>query len=106
MKCSVNEHFLILGEDNIQVSPSSLAELQRQLLRAETKLGQKEEENAALREQIQQFDKKWSQYELKMTSLEMIWQDQLTSLQVSFPFSLSIRCFTPQLKSYSLTNSN
>ncbi|PSS24687.1 Myosin-1 like [Actinidia chinensis var. chinensis] len=70
-------------KDYIRVSPSVLPNLQRRLLRVETELGQKEEENAVLRQKLQQFDEKWSQYEAKMKSMEKTWQDQLTSLQMS-----------------------
>ncbi|CAL5408714.1 unnamed protein product [Camellia sinensis] len=70
-------------KDYIQVSPSALADLQKRLLRAGTELGLKEEENTALRQRLQQFNIKWSQYEAKMKSMEKIWQDQLTSLQMS-----------------------
>ncbi|GFY91803.1 myosin 1 [Actinidia rufa] len=70
-------------KDYIRVSPSVLPNLQRRLFRVETELGQKEEENAVLRQKLQQFDEKWSQYEAKMKSMEKTWQDQLTSLQMS-----------------------
>ena len=82
--CDCCEYFLFLGQDYIRVSPSVLPNLQRRLLRVETELGQKEEENAVLRQKLQQFDEKWSQYEAKMKSMEKTWQDQLTSMQVSF----------------------
>ncbi|GFZ03128.1 P-loop containing nucleoside triphosphate hydrolases superfamily protein [Actinidia rufa] len=62
---------------------SALPDLQRRLLRAETEMEQKEEENAVLRQKLQQFDEKWLQYEAKMKSMEKTWQDQLTSLQMS-----------------------
>lgn len=44
---------------------------------------QKEEENAALREQLQQFERRWSEYEAKMKKMEETWQMQMDSLQVS-----------------------
>ncbi|GFZ03126.1 P-loop containing nucleoside triphosphate hydrolases superfamily protein [Actinidia rufa] len=69
-------------KDYIQVASSALPDLQRRLLRAETEMEQKEEENAVLRQKLQQFDEKWLQYEAKMKSMEKTWQDQLTSLQV------------------------
>ncbi|XP_057512344.1 myosin-2-like [Actinidia eriantha] len=70
-------------KDYIQVASSALPDLQRRLLRAETEMEQKEEENAVLRQKLQQFDEKWLQYEAKMKSMEKTWQDQLTSLQMS-----------------------
>ncbi|XP_058197627.1 myosin-2-like [Rhododendron vialii] len=86
-------------KDYVQVSPSAIADLQSRLLRAETELGIKEEENAAIRQQLQKFDKKWSHYEAKMNSMEKIWQDQLTSLQISLAAakkSLTSKCITDQ----------
>lgn len=66
-----------------QELPSSLVELQRRVLKAESTLEQKEEENAALREQLQQYETRWSDYEAKMKSMEEMWQKQMASLQVS-----------------------
>lgn len=86
-------------KDYIQVSPSAIVDLQRRLLRAETELGRKEEENAAIRQQLQKFDKKWLHYEAKMNSMEKIWQDQLTSLQISLAAakkSLTSKCTSDQ----------
>ncbi|KAL9270038.1 Myosin-2-like protein [Drosera capensis] len=68
---------------NEKVSPSLLLELQRRIAKAEATLGQKEEENAALQQQIQQYEKKWSEYDAKMRSMEEMWRQQITSLQAS-----------------------
>ncbi|KAK8527352.1 hypothetical protein V6N13_085188 [Hibiscus sabdariffa] len=70
-------------EQQIQVVPSVMAELQRRVLKAEATLGQKEQENATLREQLQQYEAKWSEYEAKMKSMEDMWQKQMASLQTS-----------------------
>lgn len=70
-------------QEQVQALPTALAELQRRVLKAEATLGQKEEENAALREQLQQYDAKWLEYEAKMKSMEEMWQKQMASLQVS-----------------------
>ncbi|KAL6990972.1 hypothetical protein U1Q18_009092 [Sarracenia purpurea var. burkii] len=78
--------------DCIHTSSSALADLQRRLLWTERELGKKEDENAALRQQLQQLDKKWSQYEAKMKSIEKIWQDQLTSLQMGLAAAKSLAC--------------
>lgn len=64
--------------------PSDLAELQRRVLQAEATLERKEEENAELQEQLQQFQTRWSEYEAKMKSMQDVWQNQMASLQVSF----------------------
>lgn len=72
-----------LPQEPIQVLPSVLAELQRRVLKAEATLGEKEEENTALREQVQQFETRWSEYEAKMKSMEEAWQKQMGSLQMS-----------------------
>lgn len=71
-------------QEQVQALPTALAELQRRVLKAEATLGQKEEENTALREQLQQYDAKWLEYEAKMKSMEEMWQKQMASLQVSF----------------------
>ncbi|KAL4309084.1 hypothetical protein GQ457_01G005030 [Hibiscus cannabinus] len=73
----------ILHEQQIQVVPSVMAELQRRVLKAEATLGQKEQENVTLREQLQQYEAKWSEYEAKMRSMEDMWQKQMASLQTS-----------------------
>ena len=51
---------------------------------AEANLGKKETENAALREQVQEFEVRWLEYEGKMKAMEDTWQKQMASLQVSF----------------------
>lgn len=73
-------------EQQIQVVPSVMAELQRKVLKAEAILGQKEQENATLREQLQQYEARQLEYEAKMKSMEDMWQKQMASLQVSFMF--------------------
>lgn len=64
--------------------PLSADELQKSLLIAEVNLGRKEKENAILREQVQQYEAKWLEYESKMKSMEDLWHNQMTSLQVSY----------------------
>ncbi|MBA0596898.1 hypothetical protein Gorai_013703, partial [Gossypium raimondii] len=71
----------MLHEQQIQVLPSVMAELQRRVLKAETNLGQKEHENATLREQLQKSEARWLDYEAKMKSMEEMWQKQMVSLQ-------------------------
>ncbi|XP_008800396.2 myosin-1-like [Phoenix dactylifera] len=71
------------NKEPAQVHPSVLAELQRRVLKAEASLREKEEENAILKQQLQQYETRWSEYEAKMKSMEETWQKQLTSLQVS-----------------------
>ncbi|KAH7662341.1 P-loop containing nucleoside triphosphate hydrolase protein [Dioscorea alata] len=58
-------------------------ETQRQSLNAEVALREKEEENAKLREQLQQYEMRWSEYDIKMKSMEEMWQKQMASLQLS-----------------------
>ena len=72
-----------IPQEQAQVLPSALAELQMRVLKAEATLQQKEEENTTLREQLQQFETRWSEYEEKMKSMEETWQKQMVSLQVS-----------------------
>ena len=63
--------------------PSALLEFQRRAVKAEATLEQKEEENNALREQLKQSETRWTEYEMKMKSMEEMWQKQMASLQVS-----------------------
>ncbi|XVF18987.1 hypothetical protein REPUB_Repub11eG0071900 [Reevesia pubescens] len=70
-------------EQQIQVMPSVMAELQRRVIKAEATLGQKEQENATLQEQLQQYEARWLEYEAKMKSMEEMWQKQMVSLQTS-----------------------
>ncbi|GMJ10224.1 ARABIDOPSIS THALIANA MYOSIN 1, myosin 2, ARABIDOPSIS THALIANA MYOSIN 4 [Hibiscus trionum] len=72
-----------LHEQQIQVVPSVMADLQRRVLKAEATLGKKEQENTTLREQLQQHEARWLDYEAKMKSMEDMWQKQMASLQTS-----------------------
>ncbi|XP_021758722.1 myosin-2-like [Chenopodium quinoa] len=79
---------------NVQVSNKVVEELQRRVARAEETLVQKEEENASLRTQLQQYEMKWSDYEAKMRSMEDMWQKQIASLQMSL--AAARKSFTPE----------
>lgn len=61
-----------------------MEDLQRRLSNSEATLRVKEEETLRLKQQIQQYETRWSDYEAKMKSMEEMWQKQLTSLQVGF----------------------
>ncbi|KAJ8625248.1 hypothetical protein MRB53_033778 [Persea americana] len=69
--------------DQVLVKQSVLAELQRRVLKAEAALRDKEEENDILHQRLQQYENRWSEYELKMKSMEEVWQKQMRSLQSS-----------------------
>lgn len=60
----------------VKVIPSAVAELQRVL-------DQKEKENAALQEQQQKLEIRWSEYEAKTKTMEETWKKQIASLQMS-----------------------
>ncbi|CAN4102837.1 unnamed protein product [Withania somnifera] len=66
-----------------EVLPSVVEDLERRVLKAEATLEQKEKENAALKEQVNQFEARCLEYEAKMKSMEEMWQKQRTSLQAS-----------------------
>ena len=51
----------------------------RRVPKAEALLRDKEEENAILKQQLEQYENKWSQYEVKMKSMEEAWKKQLAS---------------------------
>ncbi|XP_059635966.1 myosin-1-like [Cornus florida] len=69
--------------DEVLVKSSFLAELQRRVLKAKAALREKEEENDILHQRLQQYESRWSEYELKMKSMEEVWQKQMRSLQSS-----------------------
>ncbi|CDP18554.1 unnamed protein product [Coffea canephora] len=71
------------GSEDVLVKSSYLAELQRRVLKAEAALREKEEENDILHQRLQQYENRWSEYELKMKSMEEVWQKQMRSLQSS-----------------------
>ncbi|CAK9176792.1 unnamed protein product [Ilex paraguariensis] len=72
-----------MTKDHVLIPFKDLVELQRRVLRVEAALRKKEEENAALRLELQKFEQKWSQHEAKMKSMEEMWQDQFTSIQMN-----------------------
>ncbi|XP_055962017.1 myosin-1-like isoform X2 [Mercurialis annua] len=88
-RCSGNIGLLIHGgtkgneSAEVLVKASYLAELQRRVLKAEAALREKEEENDILHQRLQQYESRWSEYELKMKSMEEVWQKQMRSLQSS-----------------------
>ncbi|XP_074285570.1 myosin-1-like isoform X2 [Silene latifolia] len=85
-KCSGNIGLLNLGgneTDEVLVKASYVAELQRRVLKAEAALREKEEENEMLHQRLRQYENRWSEYELKMKSMEHVWQKQMRSLQSS-----------------------
>ncbi|KAG0563594.1 hypothetical protein KC19_8G043800 [Ceratodon purpureus] len=70
-------------EATIKVQPSYLLELQRRAVMAEKALREKEEDNAILRQRLLHYESRWMEYEAKMSSMEEMWQKQMTSLQLS-----------------------
>ncbi|KAK4796712.1 hypothetical protein SAY86_029038 [Trapa natans] len=71
------------ANEQVQVIPTKLDELQKQVLKAELTLDQKKEENAALRGQLREYETKWSDYEARMKSMEETWKMQMASLEMS-----------------------
>ncbi|CAN6927637.1 unnamed protein product [Brassica oleracea] len=69
--------------DEVLVKASVISELQRWVLKSKVALREKEEENDILRQRLQQYDNRWSEYETNMKSMEQIWQKQMRSLQSS-----------------------
>ena len=59
-----------------------ITELEGRISKAEAALRDKEEENVMLKQQLEQYERKWSEYEAKMKSMEEAWKRQLSSLQV------------------------
>ncbi|URE05630.1 myosin-J heavy chain-like [Musa troglodytarum] len=71
-----------LNKDQHQVHFSSLEELEKLVLEIKAEVKQKEEENVALSQQIQQYEKKWSLCEEKMKSMEEMYKKQIETLTV------------------------
>ncbi|KAH9617524.1 hypothetical protein KSS87_020702 [Heliosperma pusillum] len=69
--------------DEVLVKATYLAELQRRVLKSEAAFREKEEENVILYQRLRQYENRWSEYELKMRSMEEVWQKQMKSLQSS-----------------------
>ncbi|GAA0140427.1 actin binding motor protein [Lithospermum erythrorhizon] len=84
-RCSGDIGLLQFGNkgDEVLVKASYLAELQRRVLKAEAALREKDEENDILHQRLQQYENRWSEYEMKMKSMEEVWQKQMRSLQSS-----------------------
>jgi myosin-5 len=59
-----------------------IKELEGRIAKSEAALRDKEEENVMLKQQLEQYERKWSEYEAKMKSMEDAWKRQLSSLQV------------------------
>lgn len=72
-----------MKEATIKVQPSYLLELQRRAVMAEKALREKEEDNAILRQRLLHYEARWMEYEAKMSSMEEMWQKQMSSLQLS-----------------------
>ncbi|KAJ3670273.1 hypothetical protein LUZ60_010597 [Juncus effusus] len=71
------------GGDGKVHSPLIVKELEGRIVKTETKLRVKEEENIMLRSAMRQYENRWLEYEAKMKSMEEAWQKQLVSLQTS-----------------------
>ncbi|KAJ6724404.1 MYOSIN-2 ISOFORM X1 [Salix viminalis] len=73
----------VIPQEQVDIQGSILAELQKRVVKAEVTVAQKEEENRALKNQLQQNEKRWLDYEAKMKAMEEMWQMQMASLQMS-----------------------
>ncbi|KAI3702898.1 hypothetical protein L6452_28651 [Arctium lappa] len=72
-----------MPQENLQILPSNVEELQKLVMKAEVSLSQREQENSTLRDQVRQFETRWSEHEIKMKSVEETWQRQMASLRKS-----------------------
>ncbi|KQJ93430.1 myosin-1 isoform X2 [Brachypodium distachyon] len=69
-------------EGAAEVSAAVMAGLERKAAEAEARLRRKEEENTALRQQIESYHIRWLQHEIRIKSLEEAFHEQLASLQM------------------------
>ncbi|XP_073008861.1 myosin-1-like [Typha latifolia] len=65
------------------MQPSVVARLQGRTWKAEMELKQREDEITVLKQQLQQYEVRWLEYEAKMKSMEEMWQKQVAALQMS-----------------------
>ncbi|KAK9689005.1 hypothetical protein RND81_09G027500 [Saponaria officinalis] len=72
-----------VAPEETQVPHIVVEELERRIEQAEGSLVLKEEENATLRTQLQEYETRWSEYDTKMRSMEDMWKKQVASLQMS-----------------------
>ncbi|CAL9065704.1 unnamed protein product [Musa banksii] len=70
-------------EDGQKLHPSRVDDLENLVLKTKAELRQKEEENVALLKQVQQCEKKWSLFEVKLKSMEEMYQTQIDTLKVN-----------------------
>ncbi|KAJ4731501.1 Myosin-related family protein [Rhynchospora pubera] len=86
------ESKMATGSDEILVKASFLLELQRRIMKSETSLKEKDEQNEVLHQRLQQYENRWSEYENKMKSMEEMWQKQMRSLQSSLTIAKKESC--------------
>lgn len=69
-------------EMTVTVQPPFPTDFQNRLLAADARLREQQDENALLRQRLQQYESRWLEYESKMKSMEEMWQKQIASLQM------------------------
>ncbi|KAL0726888.1 hypothetical protein Bca4012_022981 [Brassica carinata] len=72
-----------LSLEKMQVQSWALADLQSRVQKVETAIMQKENENTALKEELQRFEERWLENETRMKSMEETWQKHISSMQMS-----------------------
>ncbi|KAF3534456.1 hypothetical protein DY000_02038564 [Brassica cretica] len=76
--------------EKFQVQPWDLADLQNRVQKVETAIMQKEDENTALKEELQRFEERWIKHETRMKSMEETWQKHISSMQMSLEAACNI----------------
>jgi hypothetical protein len=69
-------------EGVVSPSVSVVEELGRKAAEAEARLREKEEENAALKRQIESYHVRWLEHEIRAKALEEAFHEQVAALQV------------------------
>ncbi|WOL15680.1 hypothetical protein Cni_G24461 [Canna indica] len=77
------EHKEALDKDNHEVDLLRLEELEKLVLKTTEELKEKEEENAELLQQLQQYENNWSLCNDKMNSMEEMYQKQIDALKMN-----------------------
>ncbi|CAH8317860.1 unnamed protein product [Eruca vesicaria subsp. sativa] len=76
--------------EQFQFQPLALADLQSRVQKVETAIMQKDDENTALKEELQRFEERWLENETRMKLMEETWQKHISSMQMSLEAAYNI----------------
>ncbi|WOL16025.1 myosin-2-like isoform X1 [Canna indica] len=71
------------SKDQSTLHASGLEDLEKLVAKMKAELGEKEKENAALFQQVKEYEKKWSVCEEKMKTMDEMYQKQIENLKMN-----------------------